>query len=97
MWKLVWSNLLRRPGRLFLTAAAVALSVALVVSTTTGYKSAEASLRQFVNLYLGASDFRVGSGVDPAGPAGVAVGRPARRPRRAGRLRPLRGRPPVPR
>ena len=67
MWKLVWSNLVRRPGRTFLTAAAVALSVALVVSTTTGYKSAEASLRQFVTLYLGTSDFRLGSGVDTGG------------------------------
>ena len=67
MWRLLWANLSQRLGRTFLTVAAVAASVSLVVSTTTGYKSAEATLRQFVNLYLGTSDFRLGSGVDATG------------------------------
>ena len=62
MFRLAISNLLRRPGRTLLTAAAVALSVSLVVSTTSGYASTEAAVRQFVNLYLGTSDFRVGAG-----------------------------------
>ena len=59
MFRLIYSNLARRPARTALTAAAVALAVALVVSTTSGYASAEAALRQFAEMYLGTDDAKV--------------------------------------
>ena len=62
MFRIAWSNLLQRPARTFLTAAAVALSVALVVSTTSGYRSAEVTVRAFVDNFLLNEDFRVTAG-----------------------------------
>ncbi len=67
MFKLTLANLIRRPARTLLTVIAVALSVALVVSTTSGYASAELSVRSFIENYLGNDDFRITSGSDAAG------------------------------
>ena len=64
MFRLVWSNLSQRLARTLLTAAAVALSVSLVVSTTTGYRSGEVTVREFAEQYLGNADFRISSGMD---------------------------------
>lgn len=61
MFRLIWSNFSQRLARTFLTAAAVALSVALVVSTTSGYRSGEVTVRSFVENYLGNDDFRISS------------------------------------
>lgn len=62
MLRLIWSNLTQRVARTLLTAAAVALSVSLVVSTTSGYRSGEVTVRQFVENYLGNADFKINSG-----------------------------------
>jgi putative ABC transport system permease protein len=65
--RLILSNLARRPARLWLTAAAIALSVSLVVSTTSGYASAEAAVRAFIEQYLGSDDLRVEANGDATG------------------------------
>ena len=67
MWKLILSNLWRRRARTLLTAAAVALSVSLVVSTTSGYASAEKTVRGFVTNFLGNSDVKISAGSDADG------------------------------
>ena len=67
MWKLILSNLWRRRARTLLTAAAVALSVSLVVSTTSGYASAEKTVRAFVGDFLGTSDVKISAGSDADG------------------------------
>ena len=54
--KLVLSNLLARKSRASLTVAAVALSVSLVVSVTSGYASVEAMAYNFAARYMGSAD-----------------------------------------
>jgi putative ABC transport system permease protein len=57
--KLVTSNLTTRKARTALTVAAVALSVSLVVAVTSGYRSAEAAILQYLVQYLGATDVQI--------------------------------------
>lgn len=59
MWRFTRSNLLQRPVRTVLTLLAIALAVALVVATTSGYASAEKTVREFVTLFLGNSDLQI--------------------------------------
>jgi len=54
--KLVLSNLVNRKARVALTIAAIALSVSLVVSVTSGYTSIEAAAYKFFAHYLGSTD-----------------------------------------
>jgi putative ABC transport system permease protein len=54
--KLVLSNFLNRKARVALTLAAIALSVSLVVSVTSGYTSIEAAAYKFFTHYLGSTD-----------------------------------------
>jgi len=54
--KLAISNLLTHRTRTLLTAAAIALSVSLVVSVTSGYASFEAAALRFFTQYLGNTD-----------------------------------------
>src|SRR5688500_15551888 len=57
--KLVLSNFVSRKARVVLTVAAIALSVSLVVSVTSGYKSAEGAAHQFLTQYLGSTDAQI--------------------------------------
>ena len=54
--KLVLSNFLNRKARVALTVAAIALSVSLVVSVTSGYTSIEAAAYRYFTHYLGSTD-----------------------------------------
>src|SRR6185437_9193798 len=54
--KLALSNLLSHRTRTCLTAAAIALSVSLVVSVTSGYSSFEGAAYRFFTQYLGNTD-----------------------------------------
>jgi putative ABC transport system permease protein len=54
--KLAVANLLSHRTRTLLTAAAIALSVSLVVSVTSGYASFEAAALRFFTQYLGNTD-----------------------------------------
>ncbi len=57
--KLALSNFVHRKARVALTVAAIALSVSLVVSVTSGYASAEAAARAFLSQFFGSTDFAV--------------------------------------
>ncbi len=67
MFRLTLANLLRRPARTLLTVAAIALSVALVVSTTSGYASTELAIRGFIDDFFGSDDLRVDQRSDAGG------------------------------
>jgi putative ABC transport system permease protein len=54
--KLALSNLLVHRARSLLTIAAIALSVSLVVSVTSGYSSVEAMAYRFAGRYMGSAD-----------------------------------------
>jgi putative ABC transport system permease protein len=54
--KLAFSNLLVHRSRSLLTIAAIALSVSLVVSVTSGYASIEAMAYRFAGRYMGSAD-----------------------------------------
>lgn len=54
--KLAASNLLVHRARTLLTAAAIALSVSLVVAVTSGYASVEAMAYRFTVRYMGTAD-----------------------------------------
>src|SRR5277367_1254453 len=54
--KLAVSNLLVHRARSLLTIAAIALSVSLVVSVTSGYASVEAMAYRFTARYMGSAD-----------------------------------------
>ena len=54
--KLALSNFSKHRVRLALTIAAIALSVSLVVSVTSGYSSVEAAAFKFLSLYMGTHD-----------------------------------------
>src|SRR3954468_9096955 len=56
LYKLALANFTHRRIRVALTIAAIALSVSLVVSVTSGYASAEAAAFKFLSLYMGQHD-----------------------------------------
>ena len=64
--KLILSNLANRKARLALTVAAIALSVSLVVSVTTGYASLEAAVYKYLNQYMGTVDAEIVRANDPS-------------------------------
>src|SRR5215213_11559328 len=64
--KLALSNFLSRKVRAALTVAAIALSVSLVVSVTTGYASVEAAIYKYLNLYMGTVDAEIIRANDPS-------------------------------
>ena len=63
--KLVLSNLSAHKVRVTLTAAAIALSVSLVVSVTSGYSSVEASAYKFLGRFMGSADAMITHKSDP--------------------------------
>jgi putative ABC transport system permease protein len=63
--RLVISNFVTRKSRVALTVAAIALSVSLVVSVTSGYASVEAAAFKFLSSYLGAHDAQLTRAYDP--------------------------------
>lgn len=65
--KLVISNLTTRRTRVALTIAAVALSVSLVVSVTSGYASVVAALNKYIDRYVGTIDAQISRVNDPRG------------------------------
>ena len=64
--KLILSNLASRKTRAALTTAAIALSVSLVVSVTSGYASVEAAVYKYLNLYMGTVDVEIVRANDPS-------------------------------
>ena len=64
--RIVLSNLAVRRARTLLTIAAIALSVSLVVSVTSGYNSIEVAARKYVNKFLGGIDASIYRADDPA-------------------------------
>src|SRR5208282_6084993 len=56
LYRLAISNFLVRKMRTALTVGAIALSAALVVAVTSGFKSMEASALKFMNRYMGTAD-----------------------------------------
>jgi putative ABC transport system permease protein len=62
--RLAMSNFKVRRVRTTLTVAAIALSVSLVVSVTSGYKSIHDAALKFLNRYMGTADAMITS-VDP--------------------------------
>lgn len=66
--KLAISSFLARRIRFALTVAAIALSVSLVVSVTSGYESMEAAVLQYLTAFMGRTDVHLSSssgGVPP--------------------------------
>jgi putative ABC transport system permease protein len=59
--KLVLSNLKSRKVRTALTVAAVALALSLVVAVTSGYKSADAAIYEYLVTYMGSTDAQIGN------------------------------------
>ncbi len=59
LFRLSMSHVLARKARSALTVAAVALAISLVVSVTTGYRSAVEVVYQFVNRFIGTSDAQI--------------------------------------
>jgi putative ABC transport system permease protein len=59
MLRLIWSNFSTRRVRLALTAAAIALSVSLVVAVTSGYATGESAALAYLNRYLGGADAQI--------------------------------------
>src|SRR5688572_28039030 len=59
LFKLAFSNFRVHKVRFALTAAAVALSVSLVVAVTSGYASAEGAAQYYLNKYLCSSDAQI--------------------------------------
>ena len=57
--KLALSNFLNRKSRVVLTVLAIAMSVSLVVSVTSGYTSIEAAAYKFFTHYVGSIDATV--------------------------------------
>src|SRR3954471_11069740 len=60
--KLAISNFTARKWRVALTVAAIALSVSLVVSVTSGYASAEAAAFKYLAAFMGAHDATISRG-----------------------------------
>ncbi len=63
--KLALSNLTVHKVRVALTVAAIALSVSLVVSVTSGYASIEASAFKFLSRFMGSADVLITHQGDP--------------------------------
>src|SRR6476661_1989789 len=59
LFKLALSNLTTRRVRVALTVAAIALSVSLVVSVTSGYASVEAAVYKYLAQYMGSTDVEI--------------------------------------
>src|SRR3954452_16196204 len=57
--QLALSNFRHHKIRLALTVAAIALSVSLVVSVTSGYASVLAAAQKFLDQYLGSTDAQI--------------------------------------
>src|SRR5688572_22064599 len=57
--KLALSNITTRKVRVALTVAAIALSVSLVVSVTSGYASVEAAVYHYLAQYMGSTDVEI--------------------------------------
>src|SRR5688572_8046785 len=64
--KLILSNLTNRKARMALTVAAIALSVSLVVSVTSGYASLQAAVYKYLNQYMGSVDAEIVRANDPS-------------------------------
>ena len=58
--KLAFTNFLVHKVRVALTVAAIALSVSLVVSVTSGYASVEAAVFKYLAQYMGSTDVEIG-------------------------------------
>jgi putative ABC transport system permease protein len=71
--KLAFSNFAARKVRVALTVAAVALSVSLVVSVTSGYASLFEAAFRYLNLFMGSTDARISRMNDPIGVPGSLV------------------------
>src|SRR5688572_28285691 len=65
--KLAVSNFLARKVRTALTVAAIALSVSLVVSVTSGYASVEAAVYKYLAQYMGSTDVEITKQNNPSG------------------------------
>src|SRR5688572_11756862 len=65
--KLAVSNFLARKARVALTVAAIALSVSLVVSVTSGYASVEAAVYKYLSQYMGSTDVEITKQNNPSG------------------------------
>src|SRR5688572_10145192 len=65
--KLALSNFLNRKARVALTVAAIALSVSLVVSVTSGYASVEAAVYKYLSQYMGSTDVEITRQNNPSG------------------------------
>lgn len=63
--RLALANFVARRARFALTILAVAFSVSLVVSITSGYASLEHAIRSFVDDYIGTTDFELTRPDDP--------------------------------
>ncbi|HWE04463.1 MAG TPA: FtsX-like permease family protein [Tepidisphaeraceae bacterium] len=61
------SNFAARKSRVALTVAAVALSVSLVISVTSGYSSLFEAAFSFLNRFMGSTDARITRTNDPIG------------------------------
>jgi ABC-type antimicrobial peptide transport system permease subunit len=57
--KLAYSNFTVRKSRTALTLSAIALSVSLIISVTTGYASIEAAILRFFSMYMGSFDAQI--------------------------------------
>ncbi len=57
--RLAYSNFINRKSRTALTLCAIALSVSLIVSVTTGYSSVEAAIMRFFSMYMGSFDAQI--------------------------------------
>ena len=65
--KLAVSNFLARKVRVALTVSAIALSVSLVVSVTSGYASVEAAVYKYLAQYMGSTDVEITKQNNPSG------------------------------
>ena len=63
--KLAISNLFLHKVRVALTVTAIALSVSLVVSVTSGYASAEEAAAKFLGRFMGTADAMITHKSDP--------------------------------
>src|SRR3954468_6317919 len=71
--KLALSNLTVHKVRVALTVAAIALSVSLVVSVTTGYASVEAAVFKYLAQYMGTTDVEITKQNNPSGGTSAAL------------------------
>src|SRR5436190_18483133 len=64
--KLAVSNIYVHKARVALTVAAIALSVSLVVSVTSGYASATGAIFKYLNQFMGSVDVEIRRKQNPA-------------------------------